>query len=461
MLAAALTGLTLSGAAQAALPGLVTDLTWGISSSDQDKTVAAMTDVGARWARLSIQWKAWETTPGQYAPWEVARTDRAIQLSKQAGVHVLLDVVNAPAWASSTNDGDQGNLPRDPADFGNFMRYVANRYKGQVDAYEMWNEPDIQRFWNAGPNAGAYVQLLKAGYGAVKAVDPQALVVSGGLSWDYTNYLGAMYRAGAKGSFDVLAIHPYPTGALSGWQNSYRAARKTELAAGDDKPIWFTEFGINTSSDPNAWQKGVSLQVQADLLTQAFQLAAQDSYVDAIFYYNFRNNWWGNDSPTDMEDQFGLMTTKFVTKPAYYAFKAYSETLGPGSGGSGGTPPPPPPDAPPTVALTAPTAGAAFENGLALAATASDDKGVTQVRFLVDGKVVATDSSAPYGFSWQAPKRLSYGGHSVTAVAVDTAGHTTTSAAVNVNRIRRAVKPARVRRLASWKPAARHKAQPA
>jgi hypothetical protein len=84
---------------------------------------------------------------------------------------------------------------------------------------------------------------------------------------------------------------------------------------------------------------------------------------------------------------------------------------------------------------------------------------VTQVRFLVDGSVVGTDSSAPYGLSWRAPKRLSYGAHTVTAVAVDTAGHTTTSAAVTVSRIRSTAKSQRLRRLAAWKPA-RHAARP-
>src|SRR5436305_1056872 len=179
-----------------------------------------MKDVGARWTRITIQWKAWETSPGTYASVEVARTDRAIQISKAAGINVLLEVHNAPAWASNTNDSGQGNVPRDPAMYASFLRYLAARYKGQVDAYELWNEPDIQRFWNPGPNAATYPALLKAGYQAVKSVDASALVVSAGLSWDYTNFLGKMYASGARGNFDVLAIHPYPVGPLTNWQSS-------------------------------------------------------------------------------------------------------------------------------------------------------------------------------------------------------------------------------------------------
>jgi hypothetical protein len=310
--------------AQAAQPGLVTDLTWGISSSDQDRTISALRDSHARWARLSIQWKAWEPTQGSLAPWEVARTDRAIALTRQSGVHILLDVLNAPAWASPTDTDGLGNVPRDPVAFGRFMSLVASRYSGQVDAYEIWNEPDISRFWNGGPNAAQYTALLKAGYAAVKQQDPRALVVSGGLSSDYDKYLTAMYRAGARGSFDVLAIHPYSTGLLSKWLSSIRLARRTQVANGDTRPIWLTEFGFNTSADPNAWQRGVTEAQQAQLVGDSYRLLEGEPYVQVAFYYSLRNNWWSHDDQHSMEACFGLLRTDFSAKPAYAAFRAYA-----------------------------------------------------------------------------------------------------------------------------------------
>jgi hypothetical protein len=310
--------------AQAAEPALVTDLTWGISNADQDRTIAALADSRARWARLSIQWKAWEPTQGNFASWELARTDRAIRLAKQAGIHVLLDVLNAPAWASPTNSSGLGNVPRDPAVFGRFISLVAARYRGLVDAYEIWNEPDISAFWNGGPNPYAYTALLKAGYAAVKAEDPRALVVSGGLSWDYDKFLSAMYAAGAKGSFDVLALHPYATRSLSAWVSSIRLARRTELANGDTRPIWLTEFGFNTSVDPSAWQRGVTEAQQAQLVTDAYRLLEGESYVQVAFYYSLRNNWWSHDDPRSMDACFGLLRTDFSPKPAYAAFRTYA-----------------------------------------------------------------------------------------------------------------------------------------
>ncbi|MDX6486173.1 MAG: hypothetical protein QOF43_1326, partial [Gaiellaceae bacterium] len=79
-------------------PGVVSDLTWGISSADQDRTIAAMKDAGVRWTRLSIQWKAWQPKKDSFAQWELDRTDRAVRLCRAAGIHVLIDVLNAPGW---------------------------------------------------------------------------------------------------------------------------------------------------------------------------------------------------------------------------------------------------------------------------------------------------------------------------------------------------------------------------
>jgi hypothetical protein len=132
-----------------------------------------------------------------------------------------------------------------------------------------------------------------------------------------------------------------------------------------------------------------------------------------------------------MEGQFGLLYTTFAPKPAYYAFKAYATS----HGGDPPPPPPPPPDHAPVVQLTSPADGGTFTNTLSFSATASDDHGVRSVRFLVDGKEVGRDAKAPYSFRWKAPAGLSYGAHTVSAVAVDTAGQSTT-VSKTVTRIR-------------------------
>lgn len=83
----------------------------------------------------------------------------------------------------------------------------------------------------------------------------------------------------------------------------------------------------------------------------------------------------------------------------------------------------------PTVTLN--TGPATVSRQVALAATATDNRGVAQVEFLVDGNVVGTDTTAPYAFGWNSGLAAD-GSHSVAARATDAAGNVTTSAAVTI-----------------------------
>ena len=97
---------------------------------------------------------------------------------------------------------------------------------------------------------------------------------------------------------------------------------------------------------------------------------------------------------------------------------------------SGG--PPPPDTTPPTVSVSGPSAGATLAGNVAVSASASDNVGVAGVQFRVDGQALgAEDTSAPYSVNWNTTGATN-GSHTITAVARDAAGNTTTSTAVNV-----------------------------
>lgn len=86
---------------------------------------------------------------------------------------------------------------------------------------------------------------------------------------------------------------------------------------------------------------------------------------------------------------------------------------------------------PPTVSITAPANGATVSGTVTVAATAADNAGVVDVQFWVDGILIAQDATAPYTTAWTTIG-LSNGSHTLTAVARDAAGNTTTSSAITV-----------------------------
>jgi VCBS repeat-containing protein len=85
----------------------------------------------------------------------------------------------------------------------------------------------------------------------------------------------------------------------------------------------------------------------------------------------------------------------------------------------------------PTVSLTSPTAGATVSGQVSLSANASDNIGVTQVEFKVNGNSIGVDTTAPYAVSWNSAS-VSNGNYNLTAVARDAAGNMTTSTAVTL-----------------------------
>ena len=346
--------LALPSAAGAATKALNTDLTWGISSSDQDRTIAATTDLGAGWLRLNMTWSEVETKNGSYSN-KLNMYDQAINKAHASGANVLVTVYQSPSWASGSSNPE--TPPTNPADYADFLTFVANRYQGKVQAWQVWNEQNYSRFWSTGPDAGRYAQLLKAAHGAIKGVDPNLTVVFGGLSLNDYAFVEAAYAAMPDlGSYyDVMASHPYTFPVASpetvtfdgngrvakGSFPGYREIRSVMLAHGDDKPMWFTELGWSSNSLPN----GVSEALQADFLRRAYDCIEQDPYVEVAFWYSFRNNYWANDAD-NWEDRLGLVRTDFSHKPAYDAFKAYTPD---GGGCQYAYPEPPVPPVPPVT----------------------------------------------------------------------------------------------------------------
>jgi hypothetical protein len=86
---------------------------------------------------------------------------------------------------------------------------------------------------------------------------------------------------------------------------------------------------------------------------------------------------------------------------------------------------------PPTVTLTAPTAGQLVRGSVTLSADATDNVAVDHVDFLVNGAVVGTDATAPYTTTW-ASSSVPDGTASVSARAIDTSANSATSTSVSV-----------------------------
>ncbi|HWY34774.1 MAG TPA: hypothetical protein VNX68_09010, partial [Nitrosopumilaceae archaeon] len=146
----------------------------------------------------------------------------ALILSYGFKIIALLDQYNMPSWM---NTGGQF-YPPTAANYQAWCQAVASHYVGQIDLFEMGNEPNIQFYWNPYPNYAAYVAFLQAGYAGIKTGNPNAKVVCGGAASipvgsasegiEMVTWLDGILAAGALGYYDYLCVHPYAGGGLDG-----------------------------------------------------------------------------------------------------------------------------------------------------------------------------------------------------------------------------------------------------
>jgi GH35 family endo-1,4-beta-xylanase len=209
-------------------------LTWSGERLEADFRAAR--DLGVTWARIPMHWSTLEGDGRGLYEWEAA--DRAVFAARRFGLNVIAVVSYAPTWARPARTNAH-HPPINVADYGNFLAAAATRYRGSVRAWEIWNEPNISAQWLPRPNIAKYTALLKTAYLRVKAIDPTALVLNGGLSpaadaADRSSvrpvtFVRGIYDRGGKGYFDALAHHPatfpHPVTTPGDW-NAFQQTRE-------------------------------------------------------------------------------------------------------------------------------------------------------------------------------------------------------------------------------------------
>jgi polysaccharide biosynthesis protein PslG len=187
---------------------------WG-NFDTTDRDLAAAKDAGFTWVKQRFEWRNIEKTRKNSFEWN--EPDRIVNTINQAGLGIIARIDNQPDWARRDRIFPASGPPDKMEDWKDYVEALAERYKGKIQAYEVWNEPNISREWgNVQPDAVAYTEMLRVSYTAIKKVDPQALVLSAGLSPTTeiseraradTLFLNEMYQAGAKQYFDTLGVH--------------------------------------------------------------------------------------------------------------------------------------------------------------------------------------------------------------------------------------------------------------
>ena len=320
----------------------------------REEILSMLSAAGIRTIRQQFPWEDIEihdkgdivdrrNDPAGISSWE--KYDNIVELAEKYDVEIIARLDNPPSWSRALTDTIGTHAPPDDLiDYADFVEAVASRYKGKIQYYQLWNEPNIYPEWGEQHmDPEAYTNLLCTGYASIKDVDPDAVVLAGALSptvalggRDLNDlvFLQRMYDSGASDCFDVLSAQGY--GLWSGPTDQRLRPtvinyghvillRDMMVANGDaDKSIWISEAGWNTVPETMDDPYGrVTLEEQARYAVEAYQRAQSQWPWSGVV------NYWFLKRPSDAErDQawyyFRLMEPDFAPMPAWGTLSEYS-----------------------------------------------------------------------------------------------------------------------------------------
>ncbi len=327
---------------QSGFVGIVSEDAFAGEASYRTATFPLHRGLGIGTLRQPFIWSEIEEVKGKY---DFGYIDGFVADAAQHAVTVLPILFGTPDFRSTKPR--RGALrgaypPRKLSDIAGFARKAAKRYgpkgtfwranptvpKHAIRSWQIWNEPNLPVYWRPAPNAAQYVELLAAAARGIKSVDRGAEIVTAGVPQSpnglpLQDYIAAMYRAGARRSFETLALNPY--GATSGEViKRVKTTRRTMDRFGDRRArIWVTELGWADQGPASRFTVGPKVQA-ARIRATITELWKQRERlkIRGFVYYNWRDSppyaggrdFWGLHT--------GLLDIDGRQKPAYEAFRS-------------------------------------------------------------------------------------------------------------------------------------------
>lgn len=336
--------------------------------------------------RFLLNWGTLE--PGQ-GSFNWGPTDRFIGRLAAQGIRAIPSVWGNPSWVAGSSSTPPVGGTKSQQQWRDFLKALVARYGPggvywttyyhqqygataiplPVTSWQVWNEPNLQKYFAPYPSPGQYARLLQISYPTIKAKDPRAQVALAGMpglgdvtAWDFLKKLYSY--GGIKADFDAVAVHPYAAD-LSHVKSQIQKIRTVMGGHGDAAtPLWITEIAWG-SAPPDQYGINKGPTGQAKMLRGAFRmiLANRNGWkVQHLFWYHWRDPRT-SQAACSFCASAGLLRYDRTAKPALSAFKGFTAdttapkvtiTAGPAAGTTIGY-------ARPTFKFTSSEAGSSFQ----------------------------------------------------------------------------------------------------
>lgn len=241
-----------------------------LSPAERITELDKLHESGFTWVRQRFDWALLEAERGHF---DWTSTDQILEAIVAAGLEPVIVLDNSPNWAREDKDLVDDTPfapPVDPQEMAPFATAFAQRYGHHLRYYQIWDEPNIAPHWgNRHIEPIEYARLLYATGNAIRAVDPDAFILTGALAptadrghtaMDEAQFLRRLYAATPPDQrlFDGVAIEPFGFAYEPSHPRRQRTVlnfqrvahlRRVMVAAGDaETPLWAVRFGWSRQS---------------------------------------------------------------------------------------------------------------------------------------------------------------------------------------------------------------------
>ena len=242
-----------------------------------------------------------------------ALLDKYVAIAQQKHVKLLLPLYGSPAlgiWAHRKSPHRLiPQAPAEPADMNDCT--VATRYKGQIEAYEVWNEPNLKESWTG--SVEQLVDMSREAFRIIRSVDPAALVVLPSCtSWGGPQYLDDFLKKGGGQFGDVIGYHFYVHTNPEAMAPVAKRVEDVMRANHVAKPLWNTETGWFVPKPFPSDDLAAAYVARALILAWA-------AGISRFYWYSWDNHGWVSVEMVERDD--------VTLKPAAKAYRVIQQWL--------------------------------------------------------------------------------------------------------------------------------------
>jgi hypothetical protein len=280
-------------------------------NTETPEEYALLDEMGVEWILYTFYWHRMEREKGIF---DFSHYDSYVDKGREAGKKIVAVLAYDAPWLYPDGERRRYIAPENIPLFLNFVEKTVDHFRGRVDAWEIWNEPNFM-FWKGSDKE--FFELAKLTALKIRETDLQANILGGAFWRVPKGFIRAMFKAGALENVDGLAFHPYalnPRGAVKLYDKFTSVLSEFNYSG----PLWITEAGYPTGG---WYPTSVSEDEQPAYVVKTITgIAAKGAR--ALLWYQLFDSYNRGQSlePRNSEAYFGLVYPDYSRKKGAYAY---------------------------------------------------------------------------------------------------------------------------------------------